>query len=203
MKLKRGEWFLVLFSLAYIAGFGAYYVAVRNFEFLWYVAVLVFFFALIIATIRKSNFTYPILWGLSLWGLLHMAGGGVVVGGDVLYAYPVLPVAGEGDFLIFKYDQLVHAFGFGVTTLVVHHLIRPYLATETRWGIVYLFLVAAGAGFGAFNEIVEFVAVLLFPETGVGGYANTMLDTVFNTVGATGAVIFIHTQRMRKHSRLT
>jgi hypothetical protein len=42
----------------------------------------------------------------------------------------------------------------------------------------------AGMGLGALNEIVEFIAVLTLPETGVGGYVNTSLDLTANTIGA-------------------
>ena len=52
---------------------------------------------------------------------------------------------------------------------------------------------AAGMGFGALNEIVEFFAVLMLPETNVGGYTNTGWDLVSNLVGATLAVIVIRT----------
>jgi len=197
IQLKKGEWFLILFSLAYILGFTAYYVSIRNFEFLWYVAVLVFFFVLIISTIHRSKFDHIILWGLSLWGLMHMAGGGVVVNGEVLYALPLIPLAGSGDLFILKYDQFVHFFGFAVATLVVYHLLKPYLNEKTNWKVVYPILIVAGAGMGVLNEIVEFIAVLLIPETGVGGYANTVLDLVFNTLGATAAVVFIHVRRKR------
>ena len=51
---------------------------------------------------------------------------------------------------------------------------------------------AASLGFGALNEIVEFTAVLLVPETNVGGYMNTGWDLVSNFVGIiiAGCVIF-------------
>jgi len=194
-KFKKGEWLLIAFNLIYVVSFAAYYVSIRNFEFLWYVAVLVFFLALILFTIRRSQFDLIILWGLSLWGFLHMAGGGVVVGGEVLYALHILPIAGSGDLFILKYDQLVHFYGFGVATLVVYHLLRPYLNEKTNWKVVYPVLVVAGTGLGVLNEIVEFIAVLLVPDTGVGGYANTVLDLVFNTLGAIAATFFIHYRR--------
>lgn len=193
--IKKGQWFLILFNLVYILGFTLYYVSIKNFEFLWYVAVLVFFFALILSTIHKSKFDYIILWGLSLWGLMHMAGGGVIVGGAVLYALPLIPIAGSGDLFILKYDQFVHFFGFGVSTLVVYHLLRPYLNERANWKIIYPILIVAGAGLGVLNEIVEFTAVLVFPETGVGGYANMALDLVFNTLGAIAATFFIYIRR--------
>jgi hypothetical protein len=46
-------------------------------------------------------------------------------------------------------------------------------------------------GFGALNEVVEFAATLLVPETNVGGYVNTGWDMVSNLVGATTAAAAI------------
>jgi hypothetical protein len=41
------------------------------------------------------------------------------------------------------------------------------------------------------NEVVEFVATLLIPETNVGGYRNTGWDLVSNLIGATTAATWI------------
>ena len=49
----------------------------------------------------------------------------------------------------------------------------------------------AGMGLGALNEVVEFAATLLVPETNVGGYLNTGWDLVANTTGATTAAVLI------------
>lgn len=201
MHLKKGEWILVVFTLLYIVAFTAYYLSIRNYEFLWYVLVLVFFFALIGSTLRKSKFDYTILWGLSIWGFLHMAGGGIVIGGDVLYRLHLIPIAGEGDLFILKFDQFVHFYGFAVATLVVYHLLRPYLNERTNWKVVYPILIVAGSGLGVLNEIVEFTAVVSLSETGVGGYGNTLLDLIFNTLGAAAAVLFIHARRKARESR--
>jgi uncharacterized membrane protein YjdF len=184
---------ILWFSALYVLGFSAYYVSIRDFEFLWYVAVLVFFFILIFATLKRSQFPPFILWGLSLWGLLHMAGGGIMIGDHVLYAQKLLPIIDNGgEFIILKFDQFVHFFGFGVATLVVYHLLKPYLNERTNYKVVYPLVAVAGTGLGVLNEIVEFTAVLAFPETGVGGYTNTALDLVFNTIGAIVAVFVIH-----------
>ena len=43
---------------------------------------------------------------------------------------------------------------------------------------------AAGMGFGAANEVVEFAAKLMIPDTNVGGYENTGWDLVSNMAGA-------------------
>lgn len=194
----RKYWRIALFNLAYVFAFGAYYVSIKNFEFLWYVLVLLFFFFLILLTLHRSRFDATILWGLSLWGLFHMAGGGIPVGDGVLYGYRIIPLFDGGeDFFILKFDQFVHAFGFFVATLVGYHLLKLYLNEKTNWAVVYFLLVALGSGFGALNEIVEFIAVVVFQETGVGGYANTAIDLVFNTFGALCAVAFIHIRRKK------
>lgn len=191
MVLKR-YWFLILFNLAYVAAFGIYYVSIRNYEFLWYVAVLVFFLALILATLPKTQFDKTILWGLSIWGLLHMAGGGVRVGSGVLYQIPIVHLFGAGDSLVFKFDQFVHLFGFGIATFVFYHLLKAYLGPNINWKVLNPLIVIGGMGVGALNEIIEFVAVVALSQTGVGGYYNTSLDLVFNTVGAIIAVIWIN-----------
>lgn len=192
MISKTQKWFLIIFNLAYVLGFGAYYLLAGNYEFVWYVAVLVFFFILVLATWSRAKFDPIILWGLSIWGLLHMAGGGLKVGDGVLYSLYLIPIIGSGDAYILKFDQVVHMFGFAVATLVVYHLLRPYLNNQTNWKVVYPLIIAAGMGLGVLNEIVEFIAVVIFPNTGVGGYYNTAIDLIFNTLGAIAAAFFIH-----------
>jgi hypothetical protein len=51
---------------------------------------------------------------------------------------------------------------------------------------------AAGQGFGALNEVIEFAATLLVPETNVGGYLNTGWDLVANLVGCVVAATLIY-----------
>ena len=46
-------------------------------------------------------------------------------------------------------------------------------------------------GFGALNEMIEFSAVLMVPGTNVGGYYNTALDLVSNSIGAVIAIIAV------------
>ena len=194
MILKK-YWFLILVNIIYVAVFAIYYLSIKNYEFLWYVGILVFFLILILSTLRRTNFDRVILWGLSLWGLMHMAGGGVRVGEKVLYAWPVLQLFGEGESLILKFDQVVHFFGFGVATLVFYHLLRGYLDRSggvINWTVLYPLIVLGGMGIGALNEIIEFIAVVIFGQTGVGGYWNTALDLVFNMLGAIAAAVFIH-----------
>lgn len=195
MGLKRSEWYIVFFNLAYILAFTTYYVSIQNYEFLWYVLVLVAIGALIISTLRKSNLSVSTLWGLSFWGLFHMAGGGVKVAGDVLYNLKLFPLFVTENFYVLKFDQLVHAYGFAVIVFVAWEVLSKYWNESVNYKVIYPALVAISMGMGALNEIVEFIATLTFPETNVGGYYNTGLDIVFNTIGAIVAVIVLHFKR--------
>jgi uncharacterized membrane protein YjdF len=174
----------------------------RNPEFLFYIGAMLVLVAVVALAHRRVGFTPAVLWGLSIWGLLHMAGGLVPVPDDwpingnvrVLYSWWIIP-----DRL--KYDQLVHAYGFGVTTFVcwqgLHSILRRSAPEPIRPTLGMLTLcVAAGVGFGALNELVEFAATLLLAETNVGGYANTGWDLVANTIGSLAAAALI---RLRSH----
>ena len=118
-----------------------------------------------------------------------MAGGNVRVGDDVLYGLQLIPV-------VLRYDQLVHAFGFGTATLVCHHLLKPYLREGIdRWRTLSILIVLMGSGLGAVNEIIEFAAVKTLPETHVGGYDNTLWDLIFNLIGGVLAVAWLARRR--------
>jgi hypothetical protein len=52
-------------------------------------------------------------------------------------------------------------------------------------------------GLGAVNEVIEFAAVLLLPNTNVGGYMNTGWDLVANMVGSLVAAVLIYFGRER------
>lgn len=195
--LSRRELPILLVNLIYIPFFTIVALQRGNIEFLMYVVVILVVGGLILWKQHKVKFNKSILWGLTIWGFLHMAGGNVRVGDGILYEVILLPlvdrVVGDGERLvIFRYDQLVHLLGFGIATLVAHHLLRPYLRERIEHGGTLLFLVVLmGSGFGALNELIEFTAVLIVPETGVGGYYNTLLDLCFNLVGGVLAVIYL------------
>ena len=168
-----------------------------NSEFLFYIAVMLVLMGLVWAVNRSVGLSTGALWALSLWGLAHMAGGLVVVPegwpvnaeSRVLYSLWLIPGR-------LKYDHLVHAYGFGVTTWVCWQGLKSAVrrrsgsAPAPAFGLLTL-AAAAGLGFGALNEVIEFVATLTMPETNGGGYINTGWDLVANTVGAVTAVVLI------------
>ena len=147
--------------------------------------------ALVGLSLRKGEYPVAMLWALSIWGLLHMAGGGVPVAGSVLYNLRLVPLVENEFYYILKYDQLVHAYGFGVTAWVLHHLMVRHYPATTGTATAYVYPALGAMGLGAVNEIIEFTAVLLVPDTNVGGYYNTALDLCFNALGAVLAVVVL------------
>ena len=72
----------------------------------------------------------------------------------------------------------------GVATFVGWYAMKVATGFVGRVGFgLWFLLVTIGMGFGALNEVVEFAAVLLIPDTNVGGYTNTGWDLVSNLVG--------------------
>jgi len=137
-----------------------------------------------------------VLWGLIGWGFLHMLGGVEFEPGRVIYTYQILDIIGE-PYSILKYDQVIHAYGFFVGTLVMFNVLKKYLPTSFSWLGVGVVVVMAGLGLGALNEIIEFFMTVTLPNTNVGGYENTALDLVFNLIGATAAMFFLYWRRKR------
>jgi uncharacterized membrane protein YjdF len=146
---------------------------------------------------RRHPLSAPLLGCLSVWGLLHMAGGLLQSpdawfrDGDfpLLYSWWLLPGR-------LRYDQVVHAYGFGLTAWLCWHLLKSALRApgggplRPNWAVLGL-CVVAGIGFGALNETVEFITTRFLPETGIGDYENTGWDLVANLVGAVVAVLAI------------
>ena len=192
MLLTKREWPILVVNLIYIPAFAIVAASELNLEFLLYIGVVVVAGGLVVWKQRDVKFGPPILWGLTLWGLMHLSGGNIHIDGDVLYNLTLLPLVPEPYFVL-RYDQVVHTFGFGVATLVCYHVLKPHLRPEmAHRRAVWILVVLMGAGVGALNEVVEFAAVVAVPDTNVGGYTNTAVDLVCNLIGgliATGWLV--------------
>lgn len=190
MLIKKSQIPILAINAIALAIFIIIFLSRENYEFLIYIGVIVFFLLLIIFTNKKVNYPNDLLWGLTTWSILHMIGGGIFIGGKTVYSLILLPVVGE-PYNIFKYDQLVHFIGFGIATLLMYHLLKSSLQKKKSWVSLSIVVVMAGLGVGALNEIIEFIATVIMPETGVGGYENTAIDLVANLFGAIIAMIYI------------
>ena len=190
MFLKKGQLPILIVNLVYLLISLFVFLGRENYEFVMYIGVLVFFLVLVLATNKKINYPNSVLWMLTAWGILHMAGGGILLeNGSVLYTLILFPISEA--YQILKYDQFVHIVGFFVATLIAYVLLKPNLKNNFGWWSTGFVLAMAGLGLGALNEIVEFIATILVPKTNVGGYTNTSLDLVADLLGSILATIWI------------
>jgi hypothetical protein len=224
-SISRSELLVLGFTFTYMAISLSAAFALHNEEFLFYFVVMLVLIAATIGLHFRVGLHIGALWGLSIWGAAHMAGGLMPVpdswpiSGDTHVLYNWWLIRG-----LLKYDQVVHAYGFGLVTWIcwqgLHSAFTRLIDDEIRGtgilpvtpdanpgqdgpatargvrvrptvGLLTL-CVAAGNGFGAANEVVEFIATLTLPGTNVGGYTNTGWDMVSNLVGTMIAAMTIY-----------
>jgi hypothetical protein len=194
--MKKEHTVLLLINLALIIGFGALFLARLNYEFLIYVGVIIFFLCLIGISLKKVDYTLGSLVGLTVWSALHLAGGGITIGEGRLYDLMLIRLS--ETYPVFRYDQFVHIWGFGTSTLVVFSLLAGKLKKPVENPIALgIVLVMAGLGMGALNEILEFAVTIWVPQSGVGGYLNTSLDLCANLIGAILALVYIRLRYLK------
>jgi len=194
---------VLIFSAIYILAAGGYSLAQGNGEFVFYIVVMLVLVIALVAVHRRVTLSRGLLWCLSLWGLMHMAGGLLPIPSawhdadvsSVLYNLWIIR-----DWL--KYDQFVHAYGFGITTWLCWQALSARTLNESGRPLeptpgLMVLCAAAGMGFGAFNEVIEFIATLTLPETNVGGYENTGWDLVFNLIGSAAAAFVLYRTNRR------
>lgn len=189
LATARAHPVLAGFTLAYLAVFLVVGLAIGSDVTVPYVVLIVAVVALVCRLDARYDLGTGTLWGMSLWGLGHLAGGIVPIGGEDRTLYnAVLPVE------LFHFDRLVHAFGFGFATLVCGKVLLRLLRLlpgERIGAPAAVLVVLAGLGVGALNEIVEFIATLVLPETNVGGYDNTGWDLIFDLAGGMVATVWL------------
>ena len=161
----------------YFAGFLTLGIITSNPQVPYYAVFMMGTLGAVLLWDTRRNLSTLSLGGLALWGGLHLAGGMVPIGDDqVLYNLWLLPFV--------RFDHVVHAVGFGFSGLAFSDALgpRPSLA------------LVGGLGFGALNEMVEFLITRIVPDTNIGGFENTGWDLVANTVGAVIAAVWVATR---------
>jgi len=190
--MKKTHMILLGVNISLVLGFGLLFGFKMNYEFLIYVGVIIFFMTLVALTRNRVDYTMGSLIGLTIWSALHLCGGGIDVGGD-MRLYDLILIRLSDTLPILRYDQVVHAWGFGVSTVVMYCLLKKSLAPEANNRIsLSVVLLSAGMGIGALNEMIEFIVDSTLPGSGVGGYLNTSLDICSNFIGSFLAVIYIN-----------
>lgn len=202
---------ILMFNSIYLVAATAGSVTTGNSEFILYILVMLVLGGVVCFADRRIHFSPAVLWGLSGWGLAHMAGGLVAVpeswpiNGEhrVLYSVWLIPEC-------LKYDHLIHAYGFGLTTQVCWEGLCSILAVQKgrmdasfpapSLGMLTL-CGAASMGFGGLNEVIEFFLTLALPKTNIGGYVNTGWDLVSNLAGVLIACVLIAWSHRRRNVR--
>ena len=109
MFLNKGQLKIFIITAIYLFLSFVIFSNRKNYEFIMYIGVIIFVLIVILATNKKINYPNFVLWGMSLWGLLHMAGGGLIVRGESLYRFKIIELINKGgDFYILKMDQVIH-----------------------------------------------------------------------------------------------
>jgi hypothetical protein len=166
----------------YYFGFLGLGLATGNSQVPYYAAFMAVLVAVVAFWDSRRHFSKLVLGGLALWGAMHMAGGMIPASGDrVLYNVWLLP------FL--RFDHLVHAIGFGFAGMAFWESVRHTVDRAVASGAAMTMM--GGLGFGALNEMVEFLITRVVPDTNIGEFENTGWDLVANTVGAAIAAIWV------------
>ncbi len=190
MKISESqlEKFIVYFTFIYTLFFSVIALLRGNVEFIYYTAIMILSISTILFIHRRMHFYPIVLMSISLLGLLHLLGGNLYIHDIRLYDYYLIP-----NF--FRYDNLVHMFGSAIMVMLAYALLTPILDDKfelQRRPYFILLLVLVGMGLGAINELIEFIAVLMFDVSKqVGDYTNTLLDILFNTIGSASMAIFL------------
>ncbi|MBM3230902.1 DUF2238 domain-containing protein [Candidatus Peregrinibacteria bacterium] len=191
--VRNELWYVTLFTLSYLAIGSMFALQIENWEFILYIAVILLLGLAVLTLHARVRFTQGVLWLLSVWGLFHLLGG-------LLTVSPVWPIdAGAKPVLynlwlipyVLKYDHVMHLYGFGICTWVCWQMLRSIMPRNLRHPLELVIAILASNGLGAWNEIVEFLAVMWIPDNNVGGYVNTGLDLVSNLIGSLIAACII------------
>jgi hypothetical protein len=170
-------------QVAAVAGYG---IAQGNRRVVAYLVVWSFLALLIRAGHRRWPLPRATIVALAVAGAVHLAGGLLPSpdsGVPIFYETWLVPG-------VLKFDQAAHAFISAVVTVAVFqalgHVVDPRRAGPGVRAVVAMLVCW---GFGASNELFEFLSALRFPDAYVGGMENTGWDLAFNALGGVLAAI--------------
>lgn len=180
-SLVRREPVVFAFTLVATAVFTVVGV-VRHQSFLWiYLPALVASVGIVVwIDHRWGPIPRFLLWMLSVWAALHLAGGlaaNPTGKTEILYGMWII----DGSL---RYDQLVHGFGIAAATATLitaaRESDRPVL-----WGF------ALGQLVGVVNEVAENIFAVFVADSNVGDAVNTAWDLGWHVIGGLIAALWI------------
>ncbi|MFP4402125.1 MAG: hypothetical protein ACLFPL_02740 [Candidatus Nanoarchaeia archaeon] len=178
---------LIVLNLLYIIPSTYIFLQRSNIEFLAYLAIVLLLGVIFIRFLQKGYLKLHEMYLLSFWGLLHIMGGLLIFSnGSNLYSQVLINIIDNGGgYVILKMDQVIHMYGFGLAAYIMHRILHEKTqTTQTSSIFIGIFAVIIAIGFGALNEVVEFMVVLLVEFHGVGDLYNMGFDLIFNLAGA-------------------
>jgi hypothetical protein len=186
LPLRSGETPLATLALVGLVAAAAVAIGTGGYEFLFYIAVVAAITLVVTLLHRRISLSHASLWALLAWAGLHMAGGmwPVPPPAGVLYNFWLIPG-------VLKYDQLIHAYGFGVTAWICWQALCALTRGREASPLLLVGSALSAMGLGALNEVIEFAATKLVEKTNVGDYDNNAWDLVFNMLGAVISVLVI------------
>lgn len=177
-----------LFTVFYTLFFTVVALWYGDYKFLFYTVYMIVVTWGLSHYYQRLHFGVPLVFLISLFGLLHLLGSTVYIGGIRLY-----DVGFFGGYM--HYDNLVHTFGGAIAAVIGHNMLQNHLDnTMKHHPLPFLFLlVTFASGLGAYNEIIEFgLVVFMGMGAQIGDYYNNALDLVCNFNGALAASVGIY-----------
>ncbi len=177
--MKRPPWFVVALAgqVAAVIGFG---VARGNRRVIAYLIVWSLLALMIRAGHRRWPLPKPTLIALAVAGAVHLAGGllpSPEQGAPIFYETWLVPG-------VLKFDQAAHAFISAVVTVAVFQSLGHVIdGGRAGPGLRAILDMLVCWGFGAANELFEFLSALRFADAYVGGLDNAGWDLAFNALG--------------------
>jgi hypothetical protein len=144
-----------------------------------------------IVWLRRAVLPDLLVIALAIAAELDLAGGLINVGQNVLYNASTGPYIKALGTHLLQYDHFVHAYVSFVTAFACWIMLAAPQATANYRRELVILAVGAALGFGALNEVVEFLATLAHHGAHAGGYWNTGWDLVCNAIGAGAAGLVI------------
>ena len=183
--MRRPSWFVVALAgqVAAVIGFG---IARGNRRVIAYLIV----WSLLALLIRAGHRRWPLpratLVALTVAGAVHLAGGllpSPEQGAPIFYETWLVPG-------VLKFDQAAHAFISAVVTVATFRALGHVVDDDRAGpGLRAILAMLVCWGFGAANELFEFLSALRFADAYVGGLDNAGWDLAFNVVGGVVAAI--------------
>lgn len=187
---------VVVFTLLYQSALASWAITQNNYEFLYYSAIQLGFAALLYFAHKRIHYSINLLWLLSLWGLIHLAGGLVHVPESWVEAGTSRSLQDLKVISNLSYQHIEHFYGFFLVTWVSWQTLCSIIHTRYQrrlmpsFGLLVL-CATSSMGYGAFNELAEFLATKIIAETQITGYQDTSWDMVANAAGVFFASITI------------